>query len=65
MRPKKIRYSAVLISDKAKKAALYEASMEEAVHDEAFLERTLRCAKDFEAVDAEFIDLDRSVDCSM
>ena len=38
---------------KAIKYARYEASMKEAVQDEAFLARTLKCAEDFKYVDAE------------
>jgi DNA polymerase/3'-5' exonuclease PolX len=38
---------------KRNKKAQYEALMKEAGHDEAYLERTLKCAEDFTAVDGE------------
>ncbi|MDR2713266.1 MAG: hypothetical protein LBB91_09180 [Clostridiales bacterium] len=38
---------------KSRKMAQYEALMKEAGQDNAFLSRTLSCAKDFKAIDSE------------
>ena len=38
---------------KEQKTAVYNTQMENAGHDKAFLSRTLNCANDFNAIDAE------------